>query len=102
MVANFYWNQAYIATVLCENKANPQLNCAGKCQLKKQLEAEQKKEQQLPALKWDGKEQVFSFAFLEAPAILYNGLLLPRFNNSMNGKLPGYVPSIFHPPAARG
>lgn len=35
-------NQEYIARVLCENKARPQLKCKGKCQLMKKLAAEEK------------------------------------------------------------
>lgn len=42
---NYYVNQNYFATVLCENKDNPEKpGCNGKCHLKKQLE-QQKPEQ---------------------------------------------------------
>jgi len=33
----YYGNQGYIASVLCENKDKPELQCKGKCYLKKQL-----------------------------------------------------------------
>ncbi len=36
-VLDYIVNYQYIATVLCENKDKPQLNCCGKCHLKKEL-----------------------------------------------------------------
>ena len=40
-----YWaNQTYIATNLCENKDKPQLHCNGKCHLKKELEKDSQQE----------------------------------------------------------
>jgi hypothetical protein len=34
---NYKINYKYIATVLCENKAKPKMQCNGKCHLKKEL-----------------------------------------------------------------
>lgn len=42
IVLDYQVNQEYISRVLCENKARPQLNCKGKCQLVKKLVAEEK------------------------------------------------------------
>ena len=36
-IIDYYANYDYIATVLCENKDKPYLECDGKCYLKKQL-----------------------------------------------------------------
>lgn len=36
-VADYIINYDYIANVLCENKAKPELQCNGKCQLMKEL-----------------------------------------------------------------
>ena len=36
-IMEYHANFNYIATVLCENKDKPSLNCNGKCYLKKQL-----------------------------------------------------------------
>lgn len=38
---HFYWNQAQLAEEHCINKARPQLQCEGKCYLKKMLEDQQ-------------------------------------------------------------
>ncbi len=43
--AGYALNKNYISTVLCENKAEPKLNCMGKCFLKKQLKEAEKNEQ---------------------------------------------------------
>ena len=37
VVAWYQANKTYVATVLCENKAQPQKKCNGKCYLRKQL-----------------------------------------------------------------
>lgn len=42
-VAYFNINRTYIAKVLCENRARPQLNCNGKCYLAKKLKQQQEK-----------------------------------------------------------
>ncbi|WP_295116630.1 hypothetical protein [uncultured Chitinophaga sp.] len=46
VMVEFAVNQAFIAKVLCENKARPELQCNGKCQLKKQLTNEEKKDKE--------------------------------------------------------
>jgi|GEM_PF-2203439 len=44
--ALFHLRQGFIATHLCENRANPDMKCHGKCFLKKHLhEAEQQRKQ---------------------------------------------------------
>ena len=44
--ALFHLRQGFIATHLCENRANPEMKCHGKCFLKKHLhEAEQQRKQ---------------------------------------------------------
>jgi hypothetical protein len=43
----FQMNKEYIAAKLCENKVKPQMGCAGKCYLKKQLAKAQNAAQQL-------------------------------------------------------
>jgi hypothetical protein len=44
IVINFRINQEYIAKNLCEKKDEPESCCHGKCELKKQLDEEDKKE----------------------------------------------------------
>lgn len=42
--AGFELNQTYIVKELCENRSRPELNCNGKCFLKKKLQAAEEKE----------------------------------------------------------
>ncbi|MEE1884119.1 hypothetical protein [Pedobacter flavus] len=42
--AGFEVNKSYIVAELCENKDKPELNCNGKCFLKKKLKAAEEKE----------------------------------------------------------
>jgi hypothetical protein len=44
ILASYHLNQTYIAQNLCENRDKPQLQCHGKCFLKKQLEKEDSSE----------------------------------------------------------
>lgn len=43
-IAYFHLNREYIAKVLCENRARPQLKCNGKCYLAKKLKQQQQKQ----------------------------------------------------------
>lgn len=40
-IAYYHANKDYIARVLCENRAKPQLHCDGQCYLAKKLKAQQ-------------------------------------------------------------
>ncbi|RAJ97657.1 hypothetical protein LX87_02560 [Larkinella arboricola] len=43
-IAYYHANKDYIAKVLCENRAKPQLHCDGKCYLAKKLTAQQEQQ----------------------------------------------------------
>src|SRR3954467_13400411 len=44
ILVNYYLNKEYISKNLCENRDKPQLNCCGKCVVKKELAKENKNE----------------------------------------------------------
>ena len=84
---HFYWNQADIAATHCVNKTRPELECNGKCYLKKVLESHPS-EEPLPTtpasvvLAWARSEAVPMAAtplfFLAAlPPTLYHPVALP-------------------------
>lgn len=50
IVAYYQFNKAYIANTLCENKAQPKLNCNGKCYLNKKLKEQERQEQKTQSL----------------------------------------------------
>ncbi|GAB3328540.1 hypothetical protein GCM10027299_30950 [Larkinella ripae] len=43
-IAYYHANKSYIAKVLCENRAKPQLHCDGQCYLAKKLNAQQEQQ----------------------------------------------------------
>ncbi|MFC5410048.1 hypothetical protein ACFPMF_12060 [Larkinella bovis] len=45
-IAYYHANKDYIAKVLCENRAKPQLHCDGHCYLAKKLNAQQEQQDQ--------------------------------------------------------
>ncbi|SNC74582.1 hypothetical protein SAMN06265337_2442 [Hymenobacter gelipurpurascens] len=45
IVAGWWLNQDYIARVLCINRDKPQLKCNGRCHLRKELKAQEEREQ---------------------------------------------------------
>jgi hypothetical protein len=100
VVLSFYWNQSYIASVLCENKAKPEMQCQGTCQLRKQLKKSEQQEKQLPRLK-DSTENVWSstsnYPFV---APFFDEAYAHHYHFSM-GVLKQYHPTVFHPPAER-
>lgn len=65
----YYANKAYIASALCENKARPQMQCKGKCFLKKQL---QKAQQQEDTQK-DVAQKMQIVIYLPVAAAMYTG-----------------------------
>ena len=59
---NFYANQTEITQTLCENKDKPQLNCCGKCQLKKRISKQDKADDKERERKSENKNEVTSLA----------------------------------------
>lgn len=98
VLAEFMFNQDYIARVLCINKAKPKLACNGQCQLMKKMEQETKKEQSGNAVK-DKYEVIISevaASFSFEPAVTAVKLYPAG---------TGYIPArplyaVFHPPRA--
>jgi hypothetical protein len=83
----------------CENKASPQLHCDGKCQLMKQIKAQQKKEQgQPPELKVASK---FELASPNAPFSITLIEVQSEVTTIVSGTIGHPInrpSSLFHPP----
>ncbi|WP_316841899.1 hypothetical protein [Pedobacter gandavensis] len=96
--AGFELNQQYIASVLCENKDKPEMNCNGKCYLMKKLQQAEDKEkkQERDALKKNAGD-VF---FVRSTALLILPLLftMPDFPGEISFDLPENNSEIPHPP----
>ncbi|HEX2535637.1 MAG TPA: hypothetical protein VHK69_17975 [Chitinophagaceae bacterium] len=64
VVAGWQANRDYAARVLCENKSRPQLKCGGKCQLRKNLAAEEQKD---PSGTGGQQSKGIDFSFIQDP-----------------------------------
>lgn len=100
-LADYTMNKKFITANLCENKLKPEMHCAGKCFLKKQL-AKTNDNQTAPGQKGSGWQvQTDFFQPLEKTCfgcteltVKYSGSFqAPRISNRSSG-------DIFHPPIA--
>lgn len=98
IVADYYINTASFK-VNCENKDKPQLHCNGQCQMTKQLEKENKKDQANPDRKSENKAEVLSsksfYAEIDFKAAINTNQYSFYYNT---GKPIHRSLSIFHPP----
>jgi len=92
-------NKTYVAKVLCENKARPQLKCNGKCYLRKQLNKTENTQQ-------DNKtksSQIEWVDFIPVEKNIYTSVYSeqPEQYTDFYSATTGYLPitDIFHPPS---
>lgn len=99
LFAAFKINQSFIAANLCENKSNPKMNCNGHCQLKKQLEEQEKKEQNLPpgGIK-DKTELVYYIESSGKPVFALSKIRNTFFSYRVSAPVD-FADSVFHPPS---
>ena len=98
--ADYFFNKSYIARVLCINKEKPQTHCNGKCYLTKQLNQQEKQDQQTPVPKWEKFDmQPFylpkSFDFSNDQF-----LVITDYPVEEDVLTSTFSRSIFHPPSA--
>ncbi len=98
IVLKYELNQKYIAAALCENKNMPEKHCNGKCYLKKQLDQQQKKEQNNPGGNIKDSNEVVYFCESNQKNIF--SLPLPTNHHFYFTEAPvsDFSFSIFHPP----
>lgn len=95
---NYWLNQDFIAQNLCENREKPQLECNGKCHLKKELDKDDERKQQ------DNKQQIEVILFLSKERIQEFSEQAFFIEEQIHcafvvqQKTKGYNPFIFHPP----
>ena len=101
-VIDYVVNYDYIAKVLCENKAKPELKCNGKCQLMKELAKAAEEEKPIsPTKKNQTQETEILFfqeisALVDGPTYIFTETIL----NSHYSNLYSHLESdnFFHPP----
>lgn len=98
VIARYYANTAAYAKN-CENKAKPQMQCNGKCQMLKKLKkASQEDQQNTERTGGSSKNEVLSSRshFASIPCI--NQVLSKAYHAFCVSKLSTITTSIFHPP----
>lgn len=97
---NYWMNRDYIASVLCENKDKPELQCNGKCHLKKEIQAnadDQKEGQEASS------RMMVEFYQTSEVNFEFNSALdtdSDEFCDYCEPVVAGFSSSIFHPPRA--
>ncbi|MBX0332736.1 hypothetical protein K3G39_05755 [Pontibacter sp. HSC-14F20] len=97
--SSYFANKAYIAAVLCENKDKPQLECEGKCYLKKQLQKADTPESNATGLTLKLEISPFTASLFKLDKMVavspvqtgYGTFQESSYRNS-------YRPACFHPP----
>lgn len=102
LVMHYWFNYAYYAEVLCENKDKPEMHCNGSCALSKELAkaetAKQLADTKIPEL---NKLNVSLFIPSQLTECSFGDALTTTYFNATNFNLPTIwkVDNIFHPPA---
>ena len=98
ILVHYLINQNYYATVLCENKAKPKMNCHGKCRMMKEMKEQEKKEQS-PAAPIKEKQETVQY-FQKITEFAFDIVTEIKKSNSfyLFPKTESVSFSIFHPP----
>ena len=97
VIASYEWNKSYIAHYLCENRANGNLACQGKCYLNKQLKKESHREQSTKSSVKE-KYELFFYAAFELPQRAVAILAATPFYSFSIQPVQQFLTDIFHPP----
>jgi hypothetical protein len=102
-VIDYIVNYEYISTVLCENKDKPELNCCGKCHLKKELAKASEGEKPINSDKKDNsKQEVEVLFFQDIKSLVLEQIYVQNITyindnySNLYFRLNGC--SVFHPP----
>jgi hypothetical protein len=102
-VIDYVVNYEYISTVLCENKDKPELNCCGKCHLKKELAKASEGEKPINSDKKDNsKQEVEVLFFQDIKSLLVEQIYVQNKTSIKDNYSNLYFRlngcSVFHPP----
>ena len=102
IIVGYYVNTASFVDK-CENKAAPELDCEGKCQVTKKIKDEDKKEQQNPERKVSNHNEVISSKSFYCSLLSEIPTIADPYFISYKFFLPKDLQSeIFHPPGKLG
>ncbi|WP_264510993.1 hypothetical protein [Flavobacterium sp. N1719] len=101
-VVDYFLNYEYIAKVLCENKAKPELKCNGRCHLMKQLakaseteKSEQKDKKSNVKVEWEIPFVLTEVESVRIPIEPLYYIPIPSYSNQYSYTLNT---TFFHPP----
>lgn len=102
-VVDYVLNYDYIANVLCENKAKPELKCNGKCQLMKNLAKASDEEKPINSDKKDNAKQEIEVLFFHTIELLFVQQIYFSKNKSVKDIYTNLYfhlvdNAVFHPP----
>jgi hypothetical protein len=96
---HFFANRNYIAKELCINRDKPKMQCDGKCYLSKQIQQQEKQDQQTN----NSKREKFELQFFFLPANItmasYSTVTNKLYKELNSIALPDYPHAVFHPPS---
>lgn len=99
IIADYVLNKEFITKNFCENKNKPKVHCNGKCHLKKQLDKEEKRENDpLNNQKEKNEIQLFCQTNRKSPFELYITGEYP-FTSYKTQETISFSASVFHPPS---
>ncbi len=99
VAADYYLNTSKYAKN-CVNKAQPKMNCNGKCQAMKRIQEAEKKEQQNQERKVENKYTVLSSKSFPPSIQLQHQYLIEKFYSIFSSpKTTSRSYKIFHPPS---
>ena len=91
-------NKNYYATVLCENKEKPKMNCHGKCHMMKEMKEQEKKEQS-PAAPIKEKQETVQYFQTNTACTFITFTETKKYSSFyLLPKTESVSFSIFHPP----
>jgi len=98
IVGKFLYNQDFIAANFCENIDKPELECNGKCHLKKELakDTKEKHEDKIVIT-----ENVFFFNAQKVEIVLEEPIFFSEkkmYSHYLEKDVVSYTTSVFHPP----
>ena len=99
VLSSYFANKAYIAAVLCENKDKPQLECEGKCYLKKQLSKADAPDSNATGLTLKLETSPFTAPLFTSQKAVAAALVQAEYGAFQESSYRySYHPACFHPP----
>lgn len=91
-IAYYHVNKDYVASVLCENRAKPELHCDGHCYLAKRLHAQQEQQDKATTERVQKTPDFQLYCQIDVP------FLFQTVNKNRSADLPDYLLKAYPSP----